>query len=143
MAQQLTREQIALAANVTAAPPAYIRKAPVDRTFELPKGLYVATVGLYLGFIALMGLSFSHAEMIIPVAIFVVFVIGGFGLPMVWTRLAPETPSKSKSWARFKQEGIMTAYGRTSARDATVQVLILPVLIFVWGVIAVTIAALV
>ncbi|KLI63460.1 hypothetical protein [Aurantiacibacter marinus] len=143
MAEQLTREQIARTADIRIAPPALVRRTIVDRTFELPKGLYVATVGLYLGFIALMGLSFSHPEMIIPVAIFTVFVVGAFGLPTVWTRLAPETPSKSKSWARFRQEGIMTAYGRTSARDATVQVLILPVLIFVWGVVAVTIAALV
>ena len=55
----------------------------------------------------------------------------------------PPNQSKPKTWARFQREGIMTAYGRTSARDATVQVLILPVLIFVWGVVMVTIAALV
>jgi len=143
MAEQLTREQISQTADIFAAPPTLARKTVVDRTFELPKGLYIATAGLYLGFIALLGVGFAHAEMIIPVAIFALFIVAGFGLPAVWTRLAPETASQSQTWARFKQNGIMTAYGRTSARDATVQVLILPVLIFVWGVIVVTIAALV
>ncbi len=142
MAEQLTREQIAEAARIHAVPPRP-RTDPVDRTFELPKGLYVATVGLFLAYIALMGWGFAHPEMAIPVAIFAVFVIAGFGVPTIWTRLAPATRSKPLSWARFRQEGIVTAYGRTSGRDATVQVLILPVLIFLWGVIAVTIAALV
>ncbi|WP_340589394.1 hypothetical protein [Erythrobacter alti] len=143
MAEQLTREEIASAAKIHSAPPAYVRNAPVDRTFELPKGLFFATIGLYLGFIAVLGLSFAHPEMIIPVAIFVTIVVAGFGVPSVWLRLAPQIPSQSKTWARFKHDGVMTAYGRTSARDATVQVLILPVLIFIWGVIAAAIAALV
>lgn len=143
MAEQLTRAQIANAADVHNAPPAQTRNAPVDRTFELPKGLYIATVGLYLGFIALLGVSFAAPAMIIPIALFALIVVAGFGVPTVWTRLAPDTLVKPKTWARFKQDGIMTASGRTSARDATVQVLILPVLIFIWGVVAVTIAALV
>jgi len=142
MAEQLTREQIAEAARIHAAPPRP-RTDPVDRTFELPKGLYFVTVGLYLGFIAMLGTAFANPGMAIPVAIFALIIVAGFGVPTIWTRLAPQTRSKPQTWARFQQEGIMTAYGRTSGRDATVQVLILPVLIFLWGVIAVTIAALV
>ena len=49
--------------------------------------------------------------------------------------------TRAKSWSRFQAEGIQTAFGRTSAREATVQVLILPVLIFLWGIAAVVIAA--
>ncbi|RJY08010.1 hypothetical protein [Aurantiacibacter aquimixticola] len=143
MAEQLTREQIAEAADIHVVPPRYIRNAPIDRTFELPTRLYVATVGLFLAYIALMAKGFAHPEMVLPAAIFVLFVVAGFGVPGIWTRLAPENPARATSWARFKQDGIMTPFGRTSARDATVQVLILPVLIFLWGVIAVTIAALV
>lgn len=146
MVKQFTREQIAEAAEIRNAPPAEVHtvhSVQVDRTFELPKGLYVATVGLFLGFVALMGWGFSHPEMVIPVAIFALFIVAGFGLPALWTQLAPHTPAKAKTWARFKQEGVMTPYGRTTARDATVQVLILPALIFLWGVVAVVIAALV
>ena len=140
MAEHFTLEQITQIADTHAAPP---QRHELDRTFELPTGLYVATVGLFLGYIGLMAVGFAHPEMIIPAAIFVVFVVAMFGVPAIWTRLAPQTRSKPKTWGRFKQEGIMTAYGHLNANEATVQVLILPVLIFLWGVIVVTIAALV
>lgn len=42
-----------------------------------------------------------------------------------------------------RERGILAAFGRASARDASVQILILPVLILVWGIVAVTVAALV
>ncbi|WAT17833.1 hypothetical protein OZN62_13095 [Aurantiacibacter sp. MUD11] len=141
MAEQLTREQIAQHADIHIDAPRVA--APVDRTFELPKGLYIGTVGLYLGFIAMLAVTFAHPELTILAVIFALSVIAGFGLPLVWTRLAPQTKSKSKTWGRFQQEGVMTASGRASARDATVQVMILPVLIFLWGVCVVAIAALV
>lgn len=141
MAELVSREQLAATADIRTEAP----RAPttVDRTFELPKGLYVATVGLYLGFIAMLAVTFAHPELTILAVIFGFSVIAGFGLPLVWTRLAPETASKNKTWARFVHEGVMTGSGRATARDASVQVLILPVLIFLWGVSVVVIAALV
>lgn len=141
MAEQLTRQQIEAQAEIRAEAPR--AATSTDRTFELPNGLYAATVVLYLGFIGTLALGLSHPEMIIPYVMFAFIIVVGFGIPTVWTRLAPATKSKAKGWGRFRLEGIMTAYGRTSSRDAAVQVLILPVLIFVWGLIAVTIAALV
>lgn len=141
MVEQLTREKIAQYADIRVEAPRVT--APTDRTFELPTGLYAATVALFLGFIGTLAIGFGNPEMVIPFVIFAIFVVAGFGVPAIWTRLAPETKSRPKTWGRFRQEGIMTAYGRTSARDATVQVLILPVLIFAWGIVCVTIAALV
>ncbi|MWV28523.1 hypothetical protein [Aurantiacibacter rhizosphaerae] len=141
MVEQLTRAQIAENADIRMEAPRFV--APTDRTFELPTGLYVATVALFLGFIGTLAVGFGNPEMVIPFVIFGLFVVAGFGVPAIWTRLAPDAPTKAKTWARFKQEGIMTPFGRATARDATVQVLILPVLIFVWGLITVTIAALV
>lgn len=141
MAEQLTRQQIEAQADIRIAAPRVT--APTDRTFGLPTALYGTTVALFLGFIGTLALGFSNPEMIIPFVIFAFIVVAGFGVPAIWTRLAPTTRSKPKSWSRFQQEGIMTAYGRTTARDATVQVLILPVLIFAWGLVCVTIAALV
>lgn len=141
MAELVSREQLARTADIRTEAP----RAPttVDRTFELPKGLYKATVGLYLGFIAMLAVTFAHPELTILAVIFAFSIIAGFALPLIWTRLAPQTASKSKSWARFRHEGVMTASGRATARDATVQVMILPVLIFLWGVCVVAIAALV
>ncbi|AKQ43238.2 hypothetical protein CP97_06655 [Aurantiacibacter atlanticus] len=143
MAEQLTREQIARAADIHAAPPAVVRNDPVDRTFGLPKKLYMATVGLYLGFIAVLCWGFGNPVMVIPIAICVLIIVAGFGLPTMWTRMKPFTSSKPATWAHFSQRGIATASGHTRSRDASVQVLILPVLILAWGLAFVTIAALV
>lgn len=114
-------------------------RTTVDRSFELPKGLYVATVGLYLGFLAVMAAGLSTPGLLIPMAIFTIFIIGGFGLPLVWTRLAPENSQRNLRWSEFTRHGIATLTGRITARDAAVQVLILPVLIFCWGVTTITI----
>ena len=142
MVKRHSRTDIADRAIVHAEVPTR-RRTSVDRTFELPKSLYGVTVAMYLGFLAVMAMGFRSPEMIIPMAAFVISIVAGFGIPTIWSRLNPPTESKPKSWSRFSLEGIQTAYGRTSARDATVQVLILPVLIFIWGLIVVTIAALV
>ena len=111
----------------------------VDRTFELPKGLYLGTVGLYLGFLAVMAAGLSTPGLVIPMAIFALFIIAGFGLPLVWTRLMPASGQRNMRWADLTRRGIATHTGRVSARDASVQVLILPVLIFCWGLTVVTI----
>ncbi len=116
----------------------------VDRSFELPRRLYGATVGLYLAFIAIMAAGFSSPGLVIPMAIFVLFVVAGFGVPTIWTRLAPDAGRKpTMRWRRFADRGIVTATGRLTARDATIQMLILPVLIVAWGLAVATIAALV
>ncbi|QKG69923.1 hypothetical protein [Erythrobacter mangrovi] len=115
-------------------------RTTVDRSFELPKGFYFATVGLYLGFLAVMAAGLSTPGLILPMVIFAFSILAGFALPVIWARLAPEASQKApKSWGALVRNGIATATGRVAARDAAVQVLILPVLVFVWGVTAVTI----
>jgi len=142
MVQMLTREQIAEQAIIHAAP-AYIRNAPLDRTFELPTALYAVTAGLFLTFVAIMATGFAHPQMIIPTAIFALFITAFFAVPAIWARMQPENPVRAKSWARFQADGIQTATGRVDAGAATAQVLVLPVLIVFWAVAAVTIAAIV
>jgi hypothetical protein len=119
----------------------------VDRNFELPISLYAATVGLYLGFLAIMAAAFGNPGLIIPMAIFVVFVVGMFGVPAVWTQLKKngleENDTRPLTVGQFEAQGIMTHTGRLAPRDAKVQVLILPVLIVMWGLAVVTIAAVV
>ncbi len=115
----------------------------VDRSFELPISLHIATVACYLAFIAITFAAFSTPGLVIPMAIFTVFIFGMFGVPAIWTRLSPDNPSKPMDMGKFAREGIMTNTGRLAPRDAAIQVLILPVLIVLWGLAAVTIAALV
>jgi hypothetical protein len=140
MSKLINQEFIADKARIVEAPRAPTK---VDRSFELPTGLYGATVALYLGFLAIMATGFGNPGLIIPMAIFTVFIAGGFGVPMVWTRLAPDTKQKALTWGQFASKGIMTNTGRLSSRDATIQMLILPVLILFWGLAMVTIAAIV
>lgn len=140
MSKHFTRQLVAEHAAIVAAPK---QRHEVDRTFELPKGLYAATVTLYLGFLAVMATGLPTPGLIIPMAIFTLFVVAGFGVPAIWARLAPVSASKPMSYARLRRDGIQTLTGRLSAKDATVQMLILPVIIFCWGVSTVTIAALV
>lgn len=143
MVEQLTRDRIAERATIHAEPPAAFQQPPVDRTFELPRALYVATVACFLGFLAVMAVGFSSPGLILPMAIFVFFIVAGFGLPTIWATLKPDSDSKALDLARFGKHGIQTLTGHTTATQATVQVLILPVLILMWGLAAVTIAAIV
>jgi len=113
-----------------------------DRNFGLPKPLYAATVSLYLGFLLVMGAAFANPELAIPMAIFVVFIVAGFGVPAIWTRLK-DNASEPQTMGEFGLKGIMTHTGRLAPRDATIQMLILPVLLVCWGLAVAVIAAVV
>ena len=118
----------------------------VDRNFELPVSLYGVTVGLYFAFLGVMFAGFASEGLVIPMAIFAIFIIGMFGVPAVWTRVESEASdqkaSQPMSMGKFVSEGIVTHTGRLAPRDAAIQMLILPVLIVVWGCAVVIIAAL-
>lgn len=143
MSEFVTRDALRTAAVIVPAPiasPAPRRE--IDRTFELPTGLYLATAGLYLGFIGVMAATFGDGQLAIPLVIFALFVIAGFGTPMLWARMGPAKPRKALTWGALKSRGIMTATGRLGAGAAAAQVLVLPVLIFAWGIAIAAIAAL-
>jgi hypothetical protein len=131
-------------ARVVALPEAEAVRHQVeaDRNFGLPSVLYGATVAGYLGFLVIVGSAFANPELAIPMAIFVLFILAGFGIPALWTRLAGNT-SAAQTLGEFEQRGVMTATGRLAARDASIQVLILPVLLVVWGLAVAVIAAVV
>lgn len=130
-------------ARIVEAPEAAPRhQVETDRNFGLPTALYGAIVAGYLGFLLVVGSAFASPVLAIPMAIFVVFIVAGFGVPALWTRLAGNT-SAPQTLGEFEARGIMTATGRLAAKDATVQVMILPVLLVVWGLAVAVIAALV
>ena len=143
MSMTLTRERIAGKAIVHAELPAAQVSHQVDRSFELPTTLYVGTVGMFLAYLVIMGFGFAHPELMLPLAIFAVAIVAGFGVPALWVRMRPENPTRPKSWSRFMAEGVQTPSGLCKGRDATVQVLIMPTLVLLWGMATVTIAALV
>lgn len=140
MAEFVTREALTKIAAVTAAP--HVR-SEIDRSFELPTGIYGATVALYLGFIGVMGLTFITPELVLPLAIFALVIVAAFGTPALWARMNPARRQGALSLDSFANRGIQTLTGHLGAGPATVQVLILPALIFLWGVAIAVIAALV
>ena len=142
MAERLTRELVAEKATVH---PETALRVPttVDRNFELPAALFAGTAGCYLAFLAVMAVGFGNPALIVPLAIIVVFLGMAFAVPAMWMRMKPDHAQRLTSWSRFRRDGIMTAFGRSSAAGASVQVLILPVLILAWGFAVVTIAAVV
>lgn len=114
----------------------------VDRSFGLPAAIYGAMVGCYLGFLAIAAVTFGNPALAIPLVIFAVAIIAGFGVPTLWTRLK-DNPGAPPTMGEFARDGVMTHTGRLSASEAAIQILTLPVLVVVWGVVAFIIAALV
>ena len=115
----------------------------VDRNFELPGGLYVAMAALFFAAAGVMAFGFAAPGMLVPTGIIAVFIAMFFAVPALWMGMKPENPQRLTPWRRFRRDGIMTAYGHSTAGAATIQVLILPVLILLWGITVVTIAAVV
>lgn len=114
-----------------------------DRSFGLPVALHGLTVALYLGFIGVMAIGFQEPRMGIVIAICAICIIAAFGVPALWTRMKPEHDGKAQSWGDFQLNGVSTHTGIMKAKDASAQVLILPVLIFGWACAAAAIAAMV
>lgn len=113
-----------------------------DRNFGLPTALYGATIACYLGFLLIVGSAFANPVLAIPMAIIVLLIVAAFGVPAIWTRLRGNV-SEPETLGEFETRGIMTNTGRLTARDATTQVLILPVLLVMWGLSIAVIAAIV
>lgn len=118
-----------------------VHRGEYGRTFDLHPALFAMTFGAYMVYIAIMGLAFADKEMVLPVAIFFLFVIAGFGTPAIWARITPTPRGEKPRWATFMNEGFECLTGHVSAKGAMVQVLIMPVLLLVWGVSVAIIAA--
>lgn len=129
-------------ARVVDQPAAVRHQVEADRNFGLPSALYAATVGCYLGFLLIVGSAFANPALAIPMAIIVLLIVAFFAVPAMWTRLR-NNPSEPQTIGEFEARGVMTNTGRLAPKDATIQVLILPVLLVFWGLAVAVIAAIV
>lgn len=129
MSESISSAQLDSVASVSAAP----ARTKVDRNFGLPNGLYAATVGLYLVFLAVMSALFMNSGLVMPMAVIVGFVIFAFAVAGKWASMGPTNDTQPLSWGQFANRGVQTLSGPLSVSEASVQVLILPVLIVVWG----------
>lgn len=134
--------QVLVAREEIVAPPS--PRACEDRSFEMPTGIYVAMGLLFLGFVSVLSFAFMGPTMVVPYAVFVVFIAAFFVVPGLWPAMKPEeSRTKALDWSSFREQGIATATGRTGAVEATTLALLLPFLILCWSIAVVTIAALV
>lgn len=113
----------------------------VVRSFDLPTGLFAATVALYFAFLGVMAATFADKGLAIPMAIFSIYIAMAFGTPAMWVRMKPGHAAKPPTWSRFMSDGVDTLTGRLDGRGAAAQVLMLPVLILGWGLIVAAIVA--
>lgn len=139
MTIRLDKHVLARSADLVAAPTE--PRACTDRGFELPTALYVATIGSYLAFLAIMAVGFQSRDMLLPMVIFTAYIAMLFGTPALWARMQPETATRPMTLSAFWEHGVMTYTGHNRAGAAAVQVLLLPVMILLFGVAVVVIAA--
>ncbi|MHA6334198.1 hypothetical protein ACXYL9_11005 [Qipengyuania sp. CAU 1752] len=142
MSRMLHNEIVAEKAVIHSENPV-IRRGFPDQTFEFPTQLFAASLGFFVAFLVVMTIGFGNPALAIPMAICAVFLVGFFGIPALFVREAPDHANKAMSWGQFRMRGIDTLTGRLPAGEAVVQMLILPVLLLIWGLACIVIAALV
>jgi Flp pilus assembly protein TadB len=147
MSEFVTREKLVQVAAVVSNPASPEAAQPtirdaIDRGFELPTGLYLATVTLYLGFIAVMATAFAASSLALPLTIIAFVILAAFAVPTLWVRMEPKNRQQALTLGSFRHQGIQTASGPLDAGAAIVQVLILPMMVLGWGLAVAIIAAL-
>ena len=145
MSRPVKQADLVAAQEVAAAPllKPNVREDIENRHFDLPVSLHTAYFGAFLAYLGIMFMGFYEPLMILPMAIFVIFTVGFYVVPMAWTKVGPQRDAKAMPMWKLMADGIAIETGQSSGRDAVVQVLILPMLILGWGIAAVSIAALV
>lgn len=140
MSRRQTQEQLLARNEIVAAP---VKRACDDQSFEIPTPIYAAMAAMFAGFIAVMSLVFRSGHMVVVYGVIFAFILAYFGVPALFPKQAPEeSRAKALSLFDFGHRGIATASGRSSARDAIILVLLLPFLIFCFGIAVATIASL-
>lgn len=132
--------EVASRAPASAAPRLSNR---AERTFGLHPALFVATIGSYFAFLAILAAAFMNPNLLIPYAIFVAYLVMYFGVPGLWAKVVGRPVGRFQSWAEFRSEGMDILTGHISSGGAVAQVLVLPVLVVGFGLAVALIAALV
>lgn len=127
-------------AAIHAAPPPF-RAKRARRSFDLHPALFALTLGGYLTFLAIMGVTFMNPEIAIPFTIFVITIVAGFVVPGLWAKVEGPQPGITQSWSEFLRDGVQTWSGHLAGRDVVAQVLIMPVMLIGWAIVIAVIRA--
>jgi hypothetical protein len=144
MTRRLDHSQLLAREEIVRSPTLPSRTACDDHSFELPTGLYIAAAGLFLGFVTVLTLAFG-GHMAVSYGVIAAFIAAFFAVPTIFAHAAPDERSRTRAlgWYEFLDEGMATATGRCSGTEAAVLVLLLPFLIFCFGVAVAAIGVLV
>lgn len=104
-----------------------------ERTFDLHPAVFAMLAGTFALFLAVLGFTFMNAELILPFAIFGIYLTMAFAVPAMWDRVAPKSGGRMPSWAEFMEEGVQTGSGHLTAPQALAQILTLPTLLVGWA----------
>jgi hypothetical protein len=140
MTTRLAKHEL-VARNEIVAPPT--PRACTDRNFNLPVALHAAYFGFFFAFLAVMWASFASPGLVVPMGVFVAFLAAFYVVPMKWATMQPDNESRAMAFSRLMADGVDTITGRCSGGAVIAQVLILPALVFAWGIAIALIVALV
>jgi hypothetical protein len=154
--EQIADEASYARVEIAAAWPAAVRAAPAplpedeEGTFhplaptpscpDVPAAAGGLIVAAYVGLIAAFAVAMTGSgRSIFALAICGVFLAAFFAVPRIFLGLEPAA-GRRPTLDRFLRDGMATMTGRSSGRDALIQMLIVPVMLTL-GVIAMGIAA--
>ncbi|WP_037498757.1 hypothetical protein [Sphingomonas jaspsi] len=141
MSVRIDPRLLADAREIVIAPDA--PRAVTERDFNLPVALHAGFFGLFIAYLGVMWIGFGNPDLAIPMAIFLFFTAAFYVVPALWATMAGPSETRAMPLDKLLGSGIDTLTGRTGGGAAVAQVLVLPVLIFLWGVAVAVIAALV
>jgi len=136
MIARQSKQELLAHGEVVAAPLATavsMQRACTDQNFGLPTGLYVAMVAMFAGFVGALALVLHGGHLAVAFGAIFAFIGIYFGVPFLFPKMAGSSGAKAPSWDEFSDRGIVTATGHTNAREAAILVLLLPSLIFCFG----------
>jgi hypothetical protein len=143
MTRRLDHARLLAREEIVVSPTLPSRTACDDHSFEIPTRLYVAMAGLFFGFVTVLTLAFT-GHMAVSYGVIAAFIAAFFAVPVIFVQTKPEEGrTRALGWSEFLDGGVATATGRCSGKEATVLVLLLPFLIFCFGVAVAAIAVLV
>ncbi len=111
-----------------------LRRNRGEHVFDLHPALHIGVFAGFFAYLGIMWAAFGEKGLAIPFVIFAVFLAAAFAVPAWWARIAPGEGS-APSFNDFVAKGLPTGSGHLGAGGATVQVMIMPVMLMVWGLI--------
>ena len=110
------------------------RPVPGARSFELPKGIFIAMALAYVVFLSTMTAAFGSGEGLpLLLAICIVYLLMYLGTPALFAAVDTGVRVPLLDWAKLKRRGLDTAYGPMSAGAVVGQVLIVPACVAFFG----------